>query len=165
MCSAEKGIWETPGICTSILTCSFLEVSGLFSLIEPWNGKFEDLMRYLQMTLQAIDIAMLSHLNAHASTATRESSEELIRVPAQAADTMSAEEVLLFQPYRLACLDGLARGRKVWVFHRQSEQPREPLYLSTSAHDFAAIWGPLWAVPTDEKDRLIDHYNVGGGQL
>lgn len=139
--------------------------SGLFSIIEPWNGKFEDLIRYLQMTLQAIDLAMLSHLNAHASIATRESSEELIRIPAQPTYEVSAEKVLLFQPYRLACLNGLARGRKVWVFHRKSEQPREPLYLSTSVHDFAAICGPLWAVPTCEEGGLIDHYNVGGGQL
>lgn len=139
--------------------------SGLFSLIKPWNGLFEDLIRFLQMTLQAIDLAMLSHLNAHVSTATCESSPYVIHVPTQPSDTMSAEEVLLFRPYRLACLDGLARGRKVWVFHRQSERPREPLYISTSAYDFASIWGPVWPVLTIEEERLIDHYNVGGGHL
>ncbi|KAK5448075.1 hypothetical protein LTS15_009099 [Exophiala xenobiotica] len=139
--------------------------TGLVSIVEPWNGESEDLIRYLQTMLQAIDLVMVSHLNAHRSTADRESSGNLIRIPAQADDTMGSENVLLFRPYRLACLDGLTRGRKVWVFHRQSELPKEPLYLSARPDHFAMIWGPLWAVPADGMDSLIDHYNVGGGQL
>ncbi|OQU94989.1 hypothetical protein CLAIMM_01261 [Cladophialophora immunda] len=139
--------------------------SELVSIIEPWNGKSEDLIRYLQMMLQTIDLAMVSHLNAHRSAASRESSGNLIRIPTAFDDTMNSEHILLFKPYRLACLDGLARGRKVWVFHRQSDMPREPLYLSARADHFAMIWGPLWTVPADGMDGLIDHYNVGGGHL
>lgn len=102
---------------------SFAPWSGLSSFIPPWNGLFEDLIRYLQMLVQALDLAMLSHLNAHASSGARESFEQLIRVPVRPALTISAEEVLVFRPYRLACLDGLTRGRKAWVFHR-----RESIY-------------------------------------
>lgn len=139
--------------------------TGLSALVTPWNGSFEDLFRYLQMTLQVLDLALLAHLNAHTSSADREWSEKLISIPAQPAPTMPTEQVLAFRPYRLACLDGLTRGRKIWVFHRQSEQPREPLCLSTSTHHLATIWGPLWAVPADERGTLIDHYNISGGQL
>ncbi|KAK5312935.1 hypothetical protein LTR93_011138 [Exophiala xenobiotica] len=132
--------------------------------IAPWNGLFEDLIRYLLSMMQALDLAMLSHLNEHLSTDARERSKQSTSIPARPAPTMSAEDILVLRPYRLACLDGLGRGRKVWMFHRLFEQPREPLCLSTSAHSLAAIWGPLWAVSTDENCGPIDHYNVGGGQ-
>jgi hypothetical protein len=137
----------------------------LLSLVKRWNGEPEDLFRYVQMRLQAIDLAVLSHLYAHAPVALRQGFEEPIRVPAQPAPTMSADDVILFQPYRLACLNDLTHERKVWVFHLQSEKPREPLYLSTNVENFAAIWGPLWKVPTSENGALIDHFNVRGGQL
>jgi hypothetical protein len=140
----------------------------LTSLVKRWNGEPEDLFRYVQMCLQIIDLAVLSHLYAHAPRAFLDGFEGFegpIRVPAQPVSTMLVEDVILFQPYRLACLDGLMHKRKVWVFHLRSEKPCEPLYLSSSVEDFAAIWGPLWKVPTSEDDTLIDHFNVGGGQL
>ncbi|SLM40977.1 beta transducin-like protein het-e4s [Lasallia pustulata] len=69
---------------------------------------------------------------------------------------------------RLACLEDFIGG-PVWVFkHLQSEPtiavPDRRLFLSTSIEDFSDMWGPVWAVPSKERN-LIKYYNVSKGMI
>ena len=69
---------------------------------------------------------------------------------------------------RLACLEEFI-GSSVWVFERLRAEPvsavsERRLFVSTSIEDFSDMWGPVWAVPSKERD-LIRHYNVSKGLI
>ena len=73
----------------------------------------------------------------------------------------------------LCCLNPFLKGRKAWVFYTPdttsnkdnltSEVPEE-FYLSTDIVTFSDVWGPAWAVLSEDKSSVIQ-YTVGNGSI
>jgi hypothetical protein len=84
---------------------------------------------------------------------------------------------IILRPRPLKCLDGYLGQRSVYVFEDNGDgihTPAGPVYISTTLHNFNAIWGPVWAShpgipgykqPENHWTKPVTKYDLSRGSI
>ncbi|KAI9875384.1 MAG: hypothetical protein M1830_008537 [Pleopsidium flavum] len=155
----------SPPDSASHLTQSCIDILDFLGLMNSSNGGLwtpELLWRYAAQTL---DLAVVSYAGAHLEPFDQLFGRTLDQFTIQARYVGDSFIQVSLRRRSLRCLDGLLRGKEVWVFQCCLDLDDERLYLSTSADLLAEIWGPLWKSCPASRPEEISCYHVGNGSI
>ena len=142
---------------------------GHSSFVLPVN--LSECLKLHRLTACLLELAVMSYVGSHASHfglhgAHKRREDMNIFFCGDVLPSFSC------QLRRLACLDGLLDSREVWVFSIPLTDSQidddviipmtQPLAQFTKINTLADIWGPVWAVPKEDK---ISHYRVSKGYI
>lgn len=106
---------------------------------------------------QALDLAVISYCGAHIEVGEENfNALHLHYSPKLRELDIDSSPYWMYSPVRLDCLDGLLRGKTIWVLEsRTGVRITSPARVLACIEDLADIWGPIW--------KLVEDADIGTG--